>query len=179
MSKPRNPLVAGIGPVAQMSYIVPDLEAAVRFWTGTMGAGPFFLMPHVAVPWMSYRGQETQVDFSVALGYWDDMQIELVVQHNDAPSVYRDGLLSAAGLHHVCLLTPDMAQARTMLAAAGAEIVQEGRLDGGEFLYADTHGGPGTMVEVLQAPPALLTLFAEMRDAARGWDGAEPLRRLG
>lgn len=179
MSKPRNKLVAGIGPVVQLSYIVPSFEEAVPFWTETMGAGPFFLMPHVAVPWMSYRGQETQIDFSVALGYRDDMQIELVVQHNDAPSVYLDGLREGRGLHHVCLLTDDMGSAREALAAAKADIVQEGRLDGGEFLYADTGGGPGTMVEVLQPPPALLDLFAFMRDAARDWDGWQPLRTLG
>ncbi|MFV3073533.1 VOC family protein [Niveispirillum fermenti] len=180
MPLPPRQLTAAIGPVMQLSYIVQDLEEAVRFWAGSMGAGPFFLMEHVAVPWMSYRGQEVQVDFSVALGYWHDMQIELVVQHNEAPSVYRDGQRDGAGgLHHVCLLTSDMGDARRKLAAAGADIIQEGRLDDGAFLYADTHGGPGTMVEVLQAPPALLDLFTSMRNAARDWDGGDPLRKVG
>ena len=110
------------------------------------------------------------------------MQIELIRQHNDAPSIYkawRDE--GREGLHHVCILIDDMAKAREVCADAGEmTIAQEGRVSGGgEVIYVDTGGGPGTMVEMLKPGPGTEGLFKMMRDAARGWDGSQPLRRLG
>ena len=73
-----------------------------------------------------------------------------------------------------------MAEARRACAEAGATIAQEGLVaGGGEVIYADTGGGPGTMVEILKPGPGSREFFAMMRDAARNWDGSEPLRRLG
>ena len=50
---------------------------------------------------------------------------------------------------------------------------------GGAVFYADTGGGPGSMLEVLQPAPGGREFFAMMRDAHRDWDGADPVRRLG
>jgi hypothetical protein len=58
-------------------------------------------------------------------------------------------------------------------------VAQEGKLaGGGEVIYVDTGGGPGTMVEILEPGPGTAGFFAMMREAARGWDGADPLRTL-
>jgi catechol 2,3-dioxygenase-like lactoylglutathione lyase family enzyme len=171
--------LAQIGPVFQNAYVPADFDAALTFWTRTLGVGPFFLLEHVKLEDLRYRGQPTDVDFTVAIGYWGDTQIELIRQHNDAPSIYkawRDA--GKEGLHHVCILAEDFAAARR--ACAGMRIEQEGRVaGGGEVIYVDTGGGDGTMVEVLQASDAGRGLFAMMREAARGWDGADPVRRLG
>jgi hypothetical protein len=35
------------------------------------------------------------------------------------------------------------------------------------------------MVEILKPAPGGRQFFAMMREAARGWDGAQPIRRLG
>ena len=47
------------------------------------------------------------------------------------------------------------------------------------MIYVDTEGGPGSMVEILKATPGGREFFAMMREAARGWDGTDPVRRLG
>ena len=44
----------------------------------------------------------------------------------------------------MCILVDDMAHARAVCAAAGAEVAQEGKVTGGgEVIYVDTGGGPG------------------------------------
>ena len=173
--------IAALGEVMQLAYVPADFDAALSFWTKTMGAGPFFALDHVQLDEVKYRGAPSNIDFSMALGYWGDIQIELIRQHNDAPSIYkawRDAGLE--GLHHVCILVDDMDHARQVCAAAGGIVAQEGKLaGGGVVIYVDSGGGPGTMVEILKGVTGTAGLFAMIRDAARGWDGSDPIRRLG
>ena len=64
--------------------------------------------------------------------------------------------------------------------AAGATLLVEGKVGAdGAVIYVDTGGGPGTIVEVLQPATGTEGVFAMIRDAAKSWDGSEPLRRLG
>jgi methylmalonyl-CoA/ethylmalonyl-CoA epimerase len=173
----RPALIAQLGEVMQMAFVVRDFEAALDFWTGTMGVGPFFVNDKVMLEDVRYRGAPSDIDFRMAIGYWGDVQVELIHQRNDAPSSYKEWLdAGREGLHHVCVLVDDMAQARRVCAEAGAEVVQEGRLPGGEVIYVDTGGGPGTLVEVLKLPQAGHERFAAMREAARDWDGSNPIR---
>jgi len=176
-----KPSIASLGEVMQLAYVPADFDAALNFWIKTMGAGPFFALDHVQFETIKYRGAASPIDFSMVIGYWGDMQIELIRQHNDAPSIYKswrdDG---REGLHHVCILVDDMVHARKVCADAGATVAQEGTLPGGgEVIYVDTGGGPGTMVEILKGAPGLGDLFKMIRDAARGWDGSDPVRALG
>ena len=171
--------ISELAPIMQLAFVPRDMQAAVRYWTKVMGAGPFFSLPHVAYRQVRYRGAPTEIDFSVLLGYWGDMQIELIEQHCDSPSIYKAWLDEGReGLHHVCLMVDDITEARAVFAAANASIEQEVFMDGAEAFYADTGGGPGTIVEVLQPSSEFQGLFTLMRDAARGWDGSDPVRIL-
>ena len=173
--------IANLGQIMQLAYVPADFDGALRYWTETIGAGPFFALDHVKLDDVKYRGAPSDIDFSMALGYWGDTQIELIRQHNDAPSIYKAWLDEGReGLHHVCILVDDMAKARAVCADAGAAVAQEGLVaGGGEVIYADPGGGPGSLVEILKPGPGTHDFFAMMREAARGWDGSEPLRRLG
>ncbi len=83
-------------------------------------------------------------------------------------------------MHHICLITDDIAAARAIAEAAGATLLVEGKVGAdGAVIYVDTGGGPGSIVEVLQPATGMLDLFAMIRAAAQDWDGSEPLRRLG
>lgn len=172
--------IADLGEVMQLAYVPADFDGALKFWTETMGAGPFFALDHVKLDDLKYKGAPAEIDFSMVLGYWGDLQIELIRQHNDAPSIYkawRDE--GREGLHHVCILVDDMEKARAVCAEAGASIAQEGKVQGGgEVIYVDTGGGPGTLVEILKPGPGSRGFFGMMREAARGWDGQNPVRRL-
>jgi hypothetical protein len=173
--------IAALGEVMQLAYVPADFDQTLKFWIETVGAGPFFALDHVELENVKHRGEPVEIDFSMVIGYWGDIQIELIRQHNDAPSIYktwRDE--EREGLHHVCILVDDMAHARAVCARAGAVVAQEGCLPaGGEVIYVDTGGGPGTMVEIFKPGPGGRDFFAMMREAARGWDGLDPVRRLG
>jgi hypothetical protein len=175
-----KPSIASLGEIMQLAYVPADFDATLKFWIETVGAGPFYALDHVKLDDVNYRGTPVEVDFSMVIGYWGDLQIELIRQHNDSPSIYkawRDA--GHEGLQHVCMLVDDMAHARAVCADAGAVVAQEGIVpNGGEVIYVDTGGGPGTMVEILKPGPGSREFFAMMREAARGWDGSDPIRRL-
>lgn len=175
-----NSRLAALGPIMQLAYVPRDFDAALRHWTRTMGVGPFFTLDHVAYREARYRGRPTNIDFSMALAYWGDVQIELIRQHNDAPSAYTDWLRDGRdGLHHVCVLVEDISRARATCAAAGAEVIQEVLLDGAEVIYVAPGEVPGMIIEFLQPSAAILGLFEVIREAARDWDGSNPVRSLG
>ena len=179
MARPAQ--IADLGEIMQLAYVPADFDAALKFWIEVVGAGPFFAIDHVQLEDVKFRGAPTQIDFSMAIGYWGDLQIELIRQHDDGASIYKEWREAGhEGLQHVCILVDDMAHARAVCDAAGAVVAQEGKVaGGGEVIYVDTGGGPGTMVEILKPGPGSREFFAMMREAARGWDGSDPFRRPG
>lgn len=173
--------IAALGPVSQLAFVPADFDASLRFWTETMGAGPFFMMSHIKADQTKYLGQAAAIDFSAAVGYWGDIMIELIQQHDATPSIYstwrEQGL---DGLHHVLIAVDDMQEALEVCEQAGATVLQEALFRGGsaQVVYVDTHGGPGTMVELWKGDDAGRAFFARIRDAARDWDGKDPIRYL-
>jgi len=173
--------IARLGDVMQMAFVPGDFERALKFWTKTVGAGPFFSIEHVKLDRTRYRGQPVEVDFSMMLGYWGNMQIELIRQHNDAPSIFKSWRDEGReGLHHLCILIDDMNAARDLCAGAHIAVAQEALVPGGgEVIYVDTGGGHGSLVEMLKPAPGMREFFKMMREAHRTWDGSDPVRRLG
>ena len=173
--------IKDIGPVMQIAFVPTDFDAALAYWTQVMGVGPFYLIQNIELGNMRYLGEPTDCKFSLALAYWGDMQIELIRPENDAPGIYR-GKYGVSGdvLHHTCILTDDLAQARKTAEAAGAKVLVEGTVgDDGGVIYVDTGGGAGSIVEILQPASGSESLFAMIKAASVGWDGSNPVRKLG
>ena len=168
-----------IPPLTQNAFIVDDVVAAAGRWSQTLGAGPFFLFEHVDYGGVTYRGQPTQIDASVAIGWWGDVQIELIEQHNDAPSIYRDfKLRGGLGLQHVASYTRAYDADLARLAAIGHVPVQEGGKGIGiRFCYVDAIPGSGWMLELIDETPVMREINERTRDVSKHWDGREPLRR--
>jgi len=174
------PSLKQLGVVSQLAYFPVDFDAALRHWTQVVGVGPFFLLNDVRLEDMRYRGKPTDAVFSMALGYWGDMQIELIRCESDAPSLYRGEYAVRDSLHHVCVFVDDMTAARAACAKAGAEVLMEGKVgNDGEVIYVDPGPGPGHVIEFLRPMSDSGGLFAMMRDAACTWDGTDPVRILG
>jgi methylmalonyl-CoA/ethylmalonyl-CoA epimerase len=170
--------LSAIGPVMQIAFVPEDFDAAIAHWTGVMGVGPFFLIENIKLPDSLYLGQPNECVFSIALAYWGDVQVELIRQDNDAPSIYQGA--AGQGLHHTCVLTDDIVKARAIAEGTGAKILVEGRVEpDGAVLYVDSGSGPGGIVEILQPATGSMGLFDMIKAAAKGWDGTDPLRRLG
>lgn len=172
--------IKALGDIIQMAYLPEDFDATLRYWTETVGVGPFFLMENIQLGDMRYRGQPTDAVFSIAIAYWGDIQIELIRAENDAPSIYSGEYAVKDRLHHICIFVDSIADARRACADAGAEILVEGKVgDSGEVIYVDAGGGPGHVIELLQPMAGSEGLFAMIKDAGRDWDGSDPLRKLG
>ncbi len=163
----------------QNAFVVPDLEAALDHWTRVMKVGPFVLYEHVDYGGVTYRGKPTHIDASVAMGYWGDVQIELIEQHNDAPSIYRDFLLAGRkGLQHMGTYTSSYEEDLARLAREGIQPVQAGGEGiGVRFCYIETDPAVGWMIELIEETPAIRELNAKLYALARDWDGRDPVRR--
>ena len=92
------------GPMMQMAFVVEDFDEPIEFWTKKMNIGPFFKLEHLNVKDVYYMDKPTNLDFSVAIAYTGSMQIELVNQHCDTPSIYNEYVNNEKGpLHHLAL----------------------------------------------------------------------------
>jgi hypothetical protein len=171
--------VNALKPV-QIAYHVPDPEQAARRFASSFGWGPFFLFEHIPLSRCIYRGAPAAFDHSSAYGQAGEIMIELITQHDDAPSVLRDLYArDAVGVHHVAHFVPDLAEALDQARAAGREIALDARTaTGTSFAMLDTSRELGHMVELYEPAGGLLKFYGHVRRAAEGWDGAEPLRRL-
>ena len=161
----------------QNGFVVDDWRKAAEHWAHALGTGPFFVVEHIEFAECRYRGKSTAIDMSVAIAYAGGLQIELVEQHNDAPSIYRDFLRdNAPGLQHVGALTDDLDRALDENRLR-TRIVQDGITASGQrFAYVDTVLHNGSMLEIIETDAAMLKSFDYMQNAARDWDGAKPIR---
>ena len=140
--------------ITQMGYVVVDLQAAMTRWTETLGVGPFRTIDHVAIEGGCYRGSPTAVDISVALAESGDIQIELIEQHNEVASCYRDLFAPGAqGLHHVAIHTSEYDAEVARYESLGCPLAFGGIYQGTRFAYMDTSADLGIMVEVVESQP--------------------------
>ncbi len=161
-----------LGNIVQFSYVVTDLDAAINHWASIMEVGPFFVLEHVPYSTCLYRGEPTDIDMDVALAYSDRVQIELVLQRNSAPSIFRDFLKQhGEGLHHVGVISEDLDADLAHFAQKSVQPVQHGEAENGtRFAYLDTALIPGTMLELFELPPPILRAFEKMRGVCEVWD---------
>ena len=172
--------IAALGEVMQLAFVPADFDAALAHWTGVMGVGPFYMIEGIHLEGMKYRGAPTDAVFDLALAYWGDLQIELIRPRDEHPSIYTGAYgATGNGLHHVCILVDDLSAARAVCEAEGAEVVIEGTFGTSQVIYVDPGTGPGTLVEILQQAKDGPDLFWMIKAAGVGWDGSEPLRKLG
>lgn len=173
-------MAALFGPVMQLGFVVPDLERAIRHWHENVGLGPFFVLEHVQFAATWYRGRPASVDMSVALAQWGAVQVELIQQFNDVPSIYSDFAgRPQGGLQHVGVMTDSVERDLERLRERSIVPVQWGSTANGiRFAYVATDHHPGGMIELIEHGPAIDGFFAMVREAAVDWDGSRPVRRL-
>lgn len=173
-----------LGPIRQNGYIVKDIQAGVRYWTEVMGIGPFFLLDHITMPGFTCRGKPASPEISVAFSHHGSLQIELIEQHNDEPSMFREFLQAGRqGLHHVACWTNDYDRDKATMLGHGFEVGHaseaegpEGELVSARFCYVENKAIPGMIVEILERSPPGDHMQAAIEAAVRSWDGKDPLR---
>jgi hypothetical protein len=170
--------ISDLGEIMQIAFVPQDFDATIQHWV-KMGAGPFFVLRKTIPEWGTSYGVEAKIDMDVALGQWGAMQIEVIRQNSAEKSIYSDWYNSKKeGVHHTCIVVEDINAAKQLIKDKGCKIVFEGRAAGAEWFYADTGGGQGTYLEVIEFGEASNMLMGMIRDAAKGWDGKDPIREL-
>ena len=166
-------------PFFQFAYLVESIEQAAERWASVNGAGPFFVTGHHRADEFAYRSEPVEADVSYAFGYSGEIQIQLIEQHDDTPSIYRDMFPTGFGHHHVARLIEedDFDAERDRLVAAGFELACELRANDIRACYLDTRSAIDAYTELHTITPRILTTFARWRDAHAEWDGTgSPLR---
>jgi hypothetical protein len=166
------------GEVRQLGYVVPDIEAGMRYWSDVLGVGPWFYAPRVPVEKFTQRGQPSLPETSVALANSGPLQIELIQPRNDAPSMYQEFIRAGhSGLHHVAYWTETYDADLIRLKARGLEPCMAGEVGAnGRFCYFDTGIHPGAVVELSEVVGPKGKLFSLIREASLGWGGEDPVR---
>lgn len=170
------------GGAFQICYLVEALEPALAYWTGTLGIGPFFVLPPRRFEWLSYGGRPAEdhaINAGLALGYSGDTQIELIVP-GPAPSPYRDFLAAGGrGVHHLGFASRNFERQRSAAIGNGLRVVLEGASSLARFAYLEGDPGyPGTLIELIEMSDTIESVFARIKAASIGWDGRDPVRHF-
>lgn len=171
MDNPKSPVaVDEFGPVRQLGHVVEDIAASIKAWE-QQGVGPWLWMRNVRLK-CSYLGGPSRPLIDVALSYRGDMQIELIQQHNDAPSPYLQTRDSGAfGLHHQAHLCPSVHRSVKQAEAAGMTVLCDIRMAGSRYVYLQSGNAKEQYVELLPASLMMRSMFKRGAAASARWQG--------
>jgi catechol 2,3-dioxygenase-like lactoylglutathione lyase family enzyme len=160
------------GPIIQNAFIVPDIDAAIDYWTGVMRVGPFFKFPKIEFSVADFRGKPQVPNFEAAIAYSGDLNIELIKPIG--PSIFKEFLdAGRKGVQHVAAFVEDMQVAQAAIQAVGGKRVQGGTVaDGSMIAYFEMGGAENVVLEIAYLKPPALGLFAAVKQAGASWDGA-------
>ena len=168
------------GPIRQNAYVVHDLEDSIRQWL-SIGIGPWTVLPSFAQTDSCFRGQDTAPVVSIAFANSGELQIELIHQEDQSPSIYKeftDG--GTTGFHHIAFWSEDFDATMARAQSAGWPVVHSGSGGGmAKFAYLDPGGFTSTVVEVMELNTVTRWMTDLVRDSATDWDGTDPVRSLG
>jgi methylmalonyl-CoA/ethylmalonyl-CoA epimerase len=110
------------GAIVQHAYTVADIEAAALAETRTLGIGPWFLRGPFMPPDARYRGAPNTATFTLARAFRGPVMVELIQQHDEEPSVFRERPL---GFHHWATMPEDFDAELARLHAQGFQTAFE------------------------------------------------------
>jgi hypothetical protein len=168
------------GPIRQIGYVVNDLDKTIAQWVA-MGVGPFYVVRNHTQP-VNYRGQPIEVTISIGFANSGDMQVELIHQHDDTPSIFTEFLNShGEGFHQFAWWVTDFDGAVAQAEKAGWPVVWSGGEETAtRFAYVEPPAGsPATIYELMELTDGTEGMGAFFREASRDWDGTDPIRTIG
>ncbi|MER7684445.1 VOC family protein [Streptomyces sp. NPDC097610] len=175
----QYPLSAALpGAIRQVGYVVRDLDRALDDWL-SLGVGPWYVMRGMSVH-VLYRGQPCTITVSIALGNSGDLQVELLQQDDETPSIYTEFLASGReGYQQLAWWVDDLdAAVQAIVGTTGWPVVwsSDDTKSSLRYAYLEPPTGPAHVIEIMERT-ADTDGFAEMlRAAAAAWDGSQPIR---
>ena len=142
------------GEVRQTAYLVPDIDQAVEDWGRQFEMGPFALCREITpLAGAKYRGEPTaDVVMNVAFAYLGELQLELIQQVNDTPSMYREAIEKRGyGHHHYGFCVDDFDGSTGKALDGDFEAVVEAGVPGfARMSYIESKTVPGLVCEVIE-----------------------------
>jgi hypothetical protein len=167
------------GAIVELCYVVADMDAAIAHWTGTIGAGPFFVGAMRFAVGHVYRGAPAMLAIRVAFGFSGGVLIELIEPLEGDNSAFTETLRSRGPGYHHMMLREDYDSAFAKLSAQGFAVALESTTPLGErCALFDTQAANGGFIEVMDLHLGFGHLTTSMAAAHADWDGTEPKRAL-
>ncbi len=106
----------------QLGFVVDDLVEDAARWARVLGVGPFHVTPPRTTS-ATYHGVPSNVEVQYGLTQAGPVQIELIQQHCDRPSMFRDVFAQGeSGFHQLCTVTKDYDGKVAQYAALGYDL---------------------------------------------------------
>ncbi len=149
----QQPWPEGEYRMFQIGFVVDDLvDAAMR--------------------WASLDAQQ-------AIAQAGPVQIELIKQFGDRPSIYRElADMGGSRFHQLCTITPQYDRTLAHYRQAGYEVANEMTDRGQRIAHIDTLDDFGFFTEVIEETPEFLVNVDKIATTCAEWDGSDPVRVL-
>jgi hypothetical protein len=168
-----------LGGVTQAAYIVEDLETSMKDFTDLLNVGPWFVTGPFVPAAGIYRGEPTKMKITLAVAFSGHLMLELIQQHDELPSVYREKIdKTGYGFHHYAVPTrhfdADIARYQSM----GYELAfSDVSPRGARVAYMDSSRPIHGMIELVEMSDRLEAIYTAFYHASVGWDGKDPVRK--
>ena len=164
------------GRIAQIAYVVPDIERALEEQSRDLNLGAWCLFSNFQFETLRYRDSPGACAMNVAICFSGDLMYELIEQTNDAPSVYQDVIRDQGfGFHHYGFMVDSLDESIARYEKRGYEIAQYSETSNGiRAAYMDARGRVPGMIELLEISDAVTEIFDPIYQAGRAWDGVTP-----
>ena len=131
-----------------------------------------------------YRGEPCETTLSLALSNSGELQVELIQQQDDTPSIFTEFLAAnGPGYHQLAYWAEDFDATMKAVEDVGWPVVWSGGEGlGVRFAYVEPPNSPtwpSTIVEISELTEGLAASAKLTRDAAADWDGSDRIREMG
>ena len=140
----KEPRVSGPvlpGVIRQIGYIVRDFDQALDKWV-QLGVGPWYVLRGITQSGL-YRGEPCTVTLTIGFANSGDLQIEVIHQDDDTPSIYNEFTSAGGdGFHQLAYWADDYEAALAAGQAAGWPVVWSGGdPDSARYAYFEPRPG--------------------------------------
>ena len=144
------------GELRQLAWVVPKgtFEKHLDHWINSLGVGPWIIVERPSVINVVHRGKPSELNFSFAIAHMGAIQVEIIEQHDDAPTTYSEFMTATngeGGLHHIAFWPDDIDAAHERVTnELGWNLITKAQIgDSAKFRYYDT---PTPLVGMPSAP---------------------------
>jgi hypothetical protein len=166
-------------PVRQIAYCVNNVRAAALRHSALFGSGPFFAIDYHALP-VTHRDKDAIFTHSAAIGQWGSIQVELMQDNGDGPSILSDLYKKGSGrtgIHHMAIIIDDLESTVASFKKSGYSEAMRVSIPHAPLnaVFMDTVATYGHFIELYEPVPIITNIYDAVAKAAIGFDGRNPL----